>query len=163
MEDNVFTSEELQAILECASDPIYLYEDFLVMFRINLKYTKGTLFTSNIVLGYCLALIHFKHRHDAYRFADECEQICGAATDPGLLVDIKKMKIFMLSEEHRWARAEKEALCILDIIEDNPDDIHILTEYGVRRDLAFVLKRRRKYQEAREQRRIANCLQDLFD
>ena len=163
MEDIVITPEEFRALIESTSDPIYLFEDALVVFRINLKYTKETAFTSFVFLEYCLSLIHFNHRHDVYRFADECEQICGATAAPNLFVDIKKMKILVLIEEHKWARAEKESLCILDIIEDNPDDIHILTEYGVRRDLAFVLKRRRKYQEAREQRRIANCLQDLFD
>lgn len=161
MEDNVFTSEELQAILECASDPIYMYEDVLVMFRTNLENAEIALFASVIVLRYSLALEEHGHIHDVYLFADECEHICGPTADISLLVDIKKVKIFALLSEHKWARAEKEALCVLEMIKDC--DLLVLAEHDVREDLAFAYKKRRKYREAQEQRMIANRLLDLID
>lgn len=129
------------------------------MIRKNLENEGNALFTRVIVLHYAGVLLEHSHDHEAYLFLDECERICDSSTDIGLLVDIKTTKMYLLIREDKWARAEKEALCILEMIQDK--GISVYKEYNVRKDLARAYEKMQKYREAQEQRAIADCLLDI--
>ena len=109
MEGKVLLPSEIMAFLDCAKDPIDLYEDALVVFRINLEYANDDFLAGIIIIEYAFKLQSYSHIQEAYNYLQDCEIESAkhsSINSVSIIGVIKNVRLNLLILEHKWSRAE---------------------------------------------------------